>query len=182
LIWSDNDGGLTEDWSRRARRLSLICKCLSARRNPSVPADRCAHEIRWLFDTFRWRSRQLKRKTLGRLHRSRYHLAWDVASSGILIQIRARLDLQMITCNTLSGHPHRVAASELVFRPSVYALIPSEGRIVLVTMQSTGQYGLPGGAVELGERREAALMREVREETGLQVTVGRLLPDVLPRR
>ena len=81
----------------------------------------------------------------------------------------------MVTCNTLSGRPHRVAASELVFRPSVYALIPSDGRIVLVTMQSTGQYGLPGGAVELGERREAALMREVREETGLQVTVDRLL-------
>ena len=81
----------------------------------------------------------------------------------------------MITCRTFFGHLHRVAAAELVFRPSVYALIPSDGCIVLVTMQSTGQYGLPGGAVELGERREIALTREVREETGLQVTVGRLL-------
>jgi 8-oxo-dGTP pyrophosphatase MutT (NUDIX family) len=81
----------------------------------------------------------------------------------------------MIVCNTLSGHPRRVAAAKLIFRPSVYAIIPSDGRIVLMTMQSTGQYGVPGGAVELGERREAALMREVREETGLQVTVGRLL-------
>lgn len=81
----------------------------------------------------------------------------------------------MITCTTFSGDLHRVAASELVFRPSVYALIPSEGRIVFVTMHSTGLYGLPGGAVELGERREVALMREVREETGLQVVVGRML-------
>src|SRR6476660_9017536 len=81
----------------------------------------------------------------------------------------------MITCNTFSGHLHSVAASELVFRPSVYALIPSDGRIVLVTMQSTGLYGLPGGAVELGERREAALTREVREETGLQVMIGPML-------
>jgi 8-oxo-dGTP pyrophosphatase MutT (NUDIX family) len=81
----------------------------------------------------------------------------------------------MITCTTFSGHTYRVPASELVFRPSVYALIPSDGRIVLVIMQSTGLYGLPGGAVELGERREAALMREVREETGLLVAVERLL-------
>jgi ADP-ribose pyrophosphatase YjhB (NUDIX family) len=81
----------------------------------------------------------------------------------------------MITCHTFSGHLHRVAASDLVFRPSVYALIPSNGRIVLVTMHSTGLYGLPGGAVELGERREAALTREVREETGLQVIIERML-------
>jgi 8-oxo-dGTP pyrophosphatase MutT (NUDIX family) len=81
----------------------------------------------------------------------------------------------MITCNTFSGHLHSVPASELIFRPSVYALIPSDGRLALVTMHNTGLYGLPGGAVELGERREAALTREVREETGLQVAVGRLL-------
>jgi 8-oxo-dGTP pyrophosphatase MutT (NUDIX family) len=81
----------------------------------------------------------------------------------------------MVVCNTLSGHPRRVAAAKLIFRPSVYAIIPSDGRIVLMTMQSTGQYGLPGGAIELGERREAALRREVQEETGLHVTVGRLL-------
>lgn len=32
------------------------------------------------------------------------------------------------------------------------------------------QYGLPGGHVELGERLEEAVLREVKEETGLDVS------------
>ena len=37
------------------------------------------------------------------------------------------------------------------------------------------QWNLPGGRVERGERPQAALIREVREETGLEVSATRLL-------
>ncbi|MGH9476225.1 MAG: NUDIX hydrolase [Terriglobales bacterium] len=41
-----------------------------------------------------------------------------------------------------------------------------------------GYWSVPGGAVELGETTRAAAAREVQEETGLAVEIGRLLTVV----
>lgn len=54
----------------------------------------------------------------------------------------------------------------------VGALIIEDGRILLVERGGEplrGYWSLPGGAVETGESLEAALRREVHEETGLQI-------------
>jgi len=60
-----------------------------------------------------------------------------------------------------------------------------EGDRILVLDQDTGSgraWSLPGGKVEDGETLAEALVREMREETGLQVEPGRLLYvcDYLP--
>jgi ADP-ribose pyrophosphatase YjhB (NUDIX family) len=47
--------------------------------------------------------------------------------------------------------------------------------ILLMQRADNGQWGLPGGYVERGESVEQACAREVLEETGYRVVVGRLI-------
>jgi len=57
----------------------------------------------------------------------------------------------------------------------VGAVIVGEGKVLLVKRKYEplkGQWSLPGGMVEIGETLEAALAREMLEETGLRVDVG----------
>ena len=57
----------------------------------------------------------------------------------------------------------------------VGAVIVDEGKVVLIRRKYEplkGQWSLPGGMVEVGETLEAALTREMLEETGLSVDVG----------
>jgi len=62
-------------------------------------------------------------------------------------------------------------------------VVLDSGKVVLIRRAREplkGHWSLPGGAVELGEPLDAAIVREVREETGLDVEVGPVV-EVLDR-
>jgi 8-oxo-dGTP diphosphatase len=65
--------------------------------------------------------------------------------------------------------------------PCVGAILTDGGRILLIRRghePEAGRWSLPGGRIEPGETDHQALVREVREETGLEVTAGPLVGAV----
>lgn len=82
---------------------------------------------------------------------------------------------KLVECEAFLGGKRLVPQDRLVFRPSAYAAIIHEGKILLVTNRHTGKYALPGGGLELGEKISDAVQREVREETGLEIEIGQLV-------
>ncbi|MCW4019350.1 MAG: NUDIX hydrolase [Candidatus Bathyarchaeota archaeon] len=61
------------------------------------------------------------------------------------------------------------------------AVILHEGKILLAkrgNQPAKGEWSIPGGAVEVGESLEEAVLRETREETGLEAAEPELLDVV----
>jgi 8-oxo-dGTP pyrophosphatase MutT (NUDIX family) len=80
-----------------------------------------------------------------------------------------------------TGPPYRLVIGAdwkraRAIRPSASAVIfDRRGRVLLQQRSDGGQWGLPGGGHEIGESATEAVIREVREETGLRVSVRRLI-------
>jgi mutator protein MutT len=64
---------------------------------------------------------------------------------------------------------------DLVLMPSVAALIRNEaGHVLFQRRADDGLWSLPSGAIDPGETPSEAIVREVREETGLIVEAARI--------
>jgi 8-oxo-dGTP diphosphatase len=69
------------------------------------------------------------------------------------------------------------------FSVAAYAVVQNERAEVLLTRRREGgEWVLPGGSVEAAEAPWEAVVREVREETGLEVDVARLIGVYVKRR
>jgi 8-oxo-dGTP pyrophosphatase MutT (NUDIX family) len=66
--------------------------------------------------------------------------------------------------------PNAPKANSIV--PSVTAIVPNErGELLLVHKTDNNLWALPGGAMDLGEFMAETVVREVKEETGIDVAV-----------
>jgi len=82
---------------------------------------------------------------------------------------RARFPKLSIMITMADGERRRVACVSAI-------IVDDAGRLLVVRRAhepGAGLWSVPGGRVEAGEDDATALVREVREETGLAVTVGR---------
>lgn len=80
---------------------------------------------------------------------------------------------QTIKCRDIYGKAYDVPVTELTWRPAVYAIIVRDDKILLV--KERGSYHMPGGGVDLGEMPEDAVVREAKEETGLDISKPHLV-------
>jgi 8-oxo-dGTP diphosphatase len=66
--------------------------------------------------------------------------------------------------------------ADLLLLPGVAAvIIDPDGRVLLQRRSDSGEWGLPGGAIEPGEEPAEALVREILEETALDVVPERVV-------
>lgn len=80
-----------------------------------------------------------------------------------------------VRCRNIDCEYEEFPADRLSFRPGVYGLVVNCGRLLFAFYPHLGSYTLPGGGANPDETLEEALVREIKEETGLAVRVGRLL-------
>jgi 8-oxo-dGTP diphosphatase len=73
------------------------------------------------------------------------------------------------------SQPPQALAGSALFRVAVSALIFDQGKVLLAHRRDIDWWNLPGGGMEPGETVDEAIVREVYEETGLQVKIERLV-------
>ena len=72
------------------------------------------------------------------------------------------------------NNPHAPTANSLVPAASA-VVINNEGKILLHRRTDNDLWALPGGAMEIGESISETVVREVKEETGFDVVIERLV-------
>ncbi len=85
--------------------------------------------------------------------------------------LSARFDISADALKAL----HKAETGYTTPKTDVRAIILNEGKLLLVRESDDGGWSLPGGWADVGDSPSVAIIREVQEETGLEVKVSRLL-------
>lgn len=79
------------------------------------------------------------------------------------------------TKNYIKWIRSKVGHEKIILVHAGGCIFNEQGEVLLQRRGDCNMWGFPGGALELGETPEMAAVREVKEETGLDVKVGRLI-------
>ena len=79
-----------------------------------------------------------------------------------------------IIAKDMFGNTSEHDTSILLFRPSIYGIAINENNEILISPTLDG-FDFPGGGIDKGENHIDALIREVKEESGLDITVGDII-------
>jgi 8-oxo-dGTP pyrophosphatase MutT (NUDIX family) len=98
----------------------------------------------------------------------RYRRLRELAASLLgLVDSRSTMELQRIFHEDVEVHTPTLAVDGAVFDP--------DSRLLLAQRADSGLWCMPGGAADVGESPSAGAVREVREETGLDVRATRVI-------
>lgn len=79
------------------------------------------------------------------------------------------VDDRPLTMDYINRLREYVGNQPLIMVGSTVLVLDTKNRLLLMKRSDNGKWGLPGGAMELGESTEATARRELFEETGLKV-------------
>ncbi|NIG76209.1 NUDIX hydrolase [Klebsiella sp. Ap-873] len=97
--------------------------------------------------------------------KERYETLRDIAED--LLHSRFNIDSETLHPVSESGYATP--------KTDVRAFVIRDGKVLMVKEAEDGKWSLPGGWADVGDTPSAAVCREVREETGLEVKVTKLL-------
>ena len=81
----------------------------------------------------------------------------------------------MLEKNYIKWIRSKVGHDKIILTFAGGCIFDNEGKVLLQRRGDSDKWGFPGGAVEIGETPEMAATREAKEETGLDVEIGKLI-------
>ena len=69
----------------------------------------------------------------------------------------------------------KIKTETMRFNYCARAMITQDEKVLILCVDDADYYHLPGGHVELSETSEHAVCREIQEETGLAITLDKLV-------
>jgi 8-oxo-dGTP diphosphatase len=79
-----------------------------------------------------------------------------------------------VICLDVEGKKYEIPVEQLQWRPTAYGIVVKDGKILL-SKQFGDKYDLPGGGLDIGETPEIGVIREIKEETGIDAKNPRLI-------